>query len=100
MDIALDTFPQNGGGTTVDAMLMGVPVVSLAGDHFVSRLGVTYLKATGAEELLTDSPEAYIAKAESLAADLPRLNALRQSLRGKLLHSPVCDSEQFTRDLA
>ena len=99
VDIGLDPFPYNGGLTTLEAMWMGVPVVSLHGNRFVSRMGETLLINTGLTECVVDSEDDYIAKAISLASDLPRLADLRSRLRSQLLNSPVCDGAGFTRDL-
>jgi predicted O-linked N-acetylglucosamine transferase (SPINDLY family) len=99
VDIALDPFPYNGGTTTVEALWMGVPVVSLRGDRFVSRTGETILTNIGLAECVADSEDAYIAKARALTADLPRLAELRSQLRSRLLNSPLCDGAGFTRDL-
>ncbi len=99
VDIGLDPYPYNGGTTTVEALWMGVPVVTLRGDRFVGRMGESIMMNLGLEECVTDSEEAYINKAISLASDLPRLAALRSGLRDQLLNSPLCDSIGFTRDL-
>lgn len=99
MDIALDPFPYNGGLTTLEALWMGVPVISLRGNCFVSRIGETVLMNIGLKECVADSEDAYVAKALALAADLPRLAELRSRLRSRLLDSPLCDGAGFTRDL-
>ena len=99
VDIGLDPFPYNGGTTTVEAVWMGVPVVTLRGDRFVSRMGESIMMNLGLEECVADSKEAYIAEVLALASDLPRLAALRARLRGQLLNSPLCDGPGFTRDL-
>jgi len=99
IDIALDPFPFNGGTTTVEALWMGVPVVTLAGDHFVSRMGVSHLNGVGLPELIASTPEEYVAKAVALAGDLPRLSALRAGLRGQMAASPLCDGASFTKGL-
>ena len=99
VDIGLDPFPYNGGTTTVEALWMGVPVVTLSGDRFVSRMGESIMMNLGQEECVTHSEEAYIARAVALASDLPHLAALRAGLRDRLLNSPLCDGPGFTRDL-
>jgi len=78
---------------------MGVPVVSLCGPRFVSRMGETLLTTAGMQECVVDREDDYIAKAVSLASDLPHLAELRGGLRSQLLNSPVCDGAGFTRDL-
>jgi protein O-GlcNAc transferase len=99
VDIGLDPFPYNGGTTTVEALWMGVPVVTLRGDRFVSRMGESIMMNLGMEECVTDSEEAYVARAIALASDLPRLAAMRNGLRERLVNSPLCDGPGFTRDL-
>lgn len=99
VDIGLDTFPYNGGFTTLEALWMGVPVVSLSANRFVGRMGETLLTNIGLEEFVVETEDEYIAKSISLAADLPRLAELRSTLRTKLLNSPLCDGPVFTRDL-
>ena len=78
---------------------MGVPVVSLRGNCFVSRIGESVLMNLGLKECVANTEDAYVAAAASLAADLPRLAGLRSQLRSLLLNSPVCDGAGFTRDL-
>jgi protein O-GlcNAc transferase len=99
VDIGLDPFPYNGGTTTLEALWMGVPVVSLRGDRFVSHVGESILMNTGLAECVVYTEEDYIAKAIELASDLPRLAEMRARLRGQLLNSPLCDGQDFTRDL-
>jgi protein O-GlcNAc transferase len=99
IDIGLDSFPYNGGMTTLDALWMGVPVISLSSDRLVGRMGRSVLCAAGLGHLVANSPAVYVAKAVALANDLSRLAPLRASLRDKLLHSPLCDGSAFARGL-
>ena len=99
VDIALDTYPYTGGTTTLEALWMGIPVISLRGDRFLSRIGESILSNIGLTECVADSEDAYIAKAIALASDLTRLAELRGSLRSRLLSSPLCDGPGFSRDL-
>lgn len=99
IDIGLDPFPFNGGTTTVEALWMGVPVITLAGDHFVSRMGVTHLSAVGLPQLIAESPESYVEKAVSLAGDPRGLAEMRAGLRDRMRRSPLCDAPRFTRGL-
>ena len=99
IDIGLDPFPYNGGTTTFEAAWMGVPVITLRGDRFVSRMGENIMMNLGLTECVADSIEAYIASAIALSSDLPRLAALRAGLRERLLNSPLCDDRGFTGDL-
>jgi len=97
IDIGLDPFPYPGGTTTCDALWMGVPVISLAGKTAVSRGGFSILSNVGLPELVARSPAEYLRICAGLAADLPRLAALRAGLRDRLLHSPLMDAPRFAR---
>jgi predicted O-linked N-acetylglucosamine transferase (SPINDLY family) len=96
-DVALDPFPFNGSTTSFEALWMGVPVVTQAGERFVGRVGASVLTALGLEELVATDEEGYVAKAVALAEDRARLGALRQSLRPRLAASPLCDAAGYTR---
>jgi predicted O-linked N-acetylglucosamine transferase (SPINDLY family) len=97
VDIALDPFPYPGITTSVEALWMGVPVVTLSGDRFVSRQGVGILTNAGLPEWIAADPEDYVARAVSHASDLHRLAALRQGLRAQVLASPIFDAPRFAR---
>lgn len=99
VDIALDTFPFNGGMTTLEALWMGVPVVTIAGDSVVSRQTVSALANIGLTELAFPDVAAYIEGAIALAADGARLAALRNEIRPRMAASPLRQAEQFARDL-
>lgn len=99
VDIALDTFPYNGGTTTCEALWMGVPVISMSGKRQVSRLGLSILSHVGLPELIADTPKAYIETAVRLARDLPRLEDLRKNMRDRMRSSPLTDAEGFVREL-
>lgn len=99
VDVALDAFPYHGTTTTCEALWMGVPVVTLAGDRHASRVGVTLLEAVGAGELVTHGEDAYVDLAVSLARDPARLQRLRQTLRPRMQASALTDPVGFTRHL-
>ncbi|MEZ5830311.1 MAG: tetratricopeptide repeat protein [Dongiaceae bacterium] len=99
IDIALDPFPYSGGLTTLESLWMGVPVVSLGGDRFCARHSVAHLTAVGLPEMIADGPDAYIRIASALAADLPRLEAIRSGLRAQFNASPLVDGARFARNL-
>jgi len=98
-DIALDPFPFNGSTTTFEALWMGVPVVTLAGQRFVGRVGASVLSALNLEELVASDEEDYVAKAVALAEDKIRLSGLRRTLRQRLAASPLCDAPGYTRSV-
>ena len=99
IDIALDPFPYNGGSTTLDALWMGVPVVTLAGRLAVQRDGASILSAAGLADFVAQTPEQYIKIALFLAAVIPRKPELRPELRHALAASPLMDEAGFVRDV-
>jgi predicted O-linked N-acetylglucosamine transferase (SPINDLY family) len=99
IDIALDPFPFNGGTTTVHALWMGVPVVTLAGELPVGRMGVNILASAGMSEWVAGSIDEYVAIASRLAADRSRLVELRRTARQRLERSPIMQADAFARDL-
>ena len=98
-DIALDTFPYNGTTTTCEALVMGVPVVTLTGKTHAQRVSCSILKNIGFEETITHSMDAYVDKAVALASNRQGLAALRQILPTLFRHSILCQPEDFTRQL-
>jgi predicted O-linked N-acetylglucosamine transferase (SPINDLY family) len=98
VDVILDTFPCNGGTTTCFALWMGVPVVSLAGEILLSRMGASMLKLLGLDEVVAESFEDYVAIAERLARSPQKIMELRQLLRPRMAASPLTDGARFTRN--
>ncbi|HEY8746699.1 MAG TPA: tetratricopeptide repeat protein [Tepidisphaeraceae bacterium] len=99
IDICLDPFPCPGHTTSMDALWMGVPVVNLPGTTAIARGGVSILTNVGLPELIARSEEHYVSIASELAADLPRLNDLRRTLRQRLERSPLMDAPRFAKDV-
>lgn len=99
MDLALDTFPFNGGTTTSDALWGGAPVLTYSGETFASRMAASLLNAVGLPELVTSSLAAYEAMAVELATQPTKLDALRQRLAINRLTSPLFDTPRFTQHL-
>lgn len=100
IDIALDPFPYNGGITTCDALWMGVPVVTLAGELPVNRAGVSILTHVGLHEsCVAESVNGYIDVAMKMATDVPRLSELRHSLRSRLESSPIMNHGRYVQNL-
>jgi protein O-GlcNAc transferase len=102
IDIALDTFPYNGGTTTTEAIWQGVPVVTFWGNRWVSRISASILRAGGLGEFVGQGLEDYVSLALRLAnsPDTPdRLQDLRRMMRFRLLASPVCDTRSFARNM-
>ncbi len=100
IDIALDPFPYSGGMTTLEALWMGVPVVTLTGATFAGRHSTSHLTVGGlAEACVATTAEDYVGKARALAGDLDALAALRGGLRARMEASPLGDRAGFTRAL-
>jgi predicted O-linked N-acetylglucosamine transferase (SPINDLY family) len=91
VDVALDTFPYHGTTTTCEALWMGVPVVTLAGDRHASRVGASLLSAVGHPEWIARSWDDYIRLAAELVHDPARLAGQGQALRDKMRASPLLD---------
>ena len=99
VDIALDSYPCNGGATTCETLWQGVPVISLAGEAFQSRAGLSLLSSAGLPQLVAHSATDYLDIASSLARNRERLSELRRGLRRILRASPLMDAAAFARDL-
>ena len=95
MDIALDPTPYNGGTTTLQALWMGVPVVVLTGDNFVSRMGASFMQTLGQPGWVGTDADAYVAAAVRLAQNLPAVRAGRASLRTQMSASALCDIASY-----
>lgn len=99
IDIQLDTIPYSGGLTTLESLWMGVPVITLPGLLFSSRHSFSHLMNAGLPEFVATSEDDYVTIACNLASNIEKLSELRQSLRGKMATSPVCDGFTFTANL-
>ncbi|MGH8596325.1 MAG: tetratricopeptide repeat protein, partial [Gammaproteobacteria bacterium] len=99
VDVALDPFPCNGGTTTCDALWMGLPVVTLIGDTFLSRASYSLLQTTGFGRYAAENDAAYVAICLDAADDLPALAAVRNNMRERLAQSPLLDARSFARDV-
>ncbi len=100
IDIALDPFPYSGGLTTLEALWMGVPVITKRdGDRFAARHSVTHLTAVGLTECIADNTEDYITRAVALAENAARRKIFRSTLRDNMRTSPACDGAAFTHAL-
>ena len=99
VDIALDTYPYTGGVTTLEALYMGVPVVSLYGERHGTRLGYSILSNVGIQELSAANVSEYIEKAVSLAEDEQLLSLLHRNLRGMMQSSALMDGTLYAQDV-
>jgi protein O-GlcNAc transferase len=99
IDVALDPFPFCGGATSLEALWMGVPVVTLAQDRVAARQTLGFLRELGLDDLAAASEADYVRIAQGLAADPGRRAALRGSLRARMAASPLTDAKAFTPGL-
>jgi predicted O-linked N-acetylglucosamine transferase (SPINDLY family) len=101
VDLMLDSWPAPGSTTTLEALSNGVPVLAMVGEEpnvggFYAR---TLLEAVGLADLVTTSPEAFVARALELTEDVDRLDSLRGRVRPGFEASAICDEAGFTRGL-
>lgn len=98
-DLFVDTFPYTAHTTASDALWAGLPVVTLEGGTFASRVGASLLRAANLPELITTSRDDFEALALALAGDRARLAALRRQLLETRMTVPLFDSRRFTRHM-
>jgi protein O-GlcNAc transferase len=99
IDLGLDTLPYNGHTTSLDSAWMGVPVITLAGSTVVGRAGLSQLSNLQLREFIASSPDDFARIVADLARDLPRLSALRSTLRQRMQASPLMDAARFARNM-
>ena len=99
IDIALDPFPHNAGTTTIEALWMGVPVLTMADRPSVGRMGAMILEPLGLSDWIAADTGAYVAKAVAAANDLPALAALRTGMRERFAASPLGDAPGLARSM-
>ena len=99
IDISLDPFPYNGGVTTVDSLWMGVPVLGIAGQSYLSRQGAMVMNAVGLPEFVAESSEDLIRKAKGWLNRRPELAAIRAGLRDRVRKAPIADGPRYVRNL-
>ena len=98
-DLFIDAFPCNAHTTASDALWAGLPVLTLMGNSFASRVAASLLNAIGLPELITVTPQAYEALAIELASNPEKLLALKKKLASNRLTTPLFDTPQFTKEL-
>lgn len=99
MDIALDPFPYNGTTTSMDALWMGIPILSLRGDRYIGRVGASILEVMNMSNWIATDENDYIERAVQFSGNLATLASLRADLRQRFLNSPLCDAPRFATHL-
>ncbi len=99
VDLALDPFPYCGTTTTCEALWMGVPVVTLAGNCHVARVGASLLRGLDLAAFVSTSEDDYVERAVKIAADVQKLRSLRLELRSSLEKSSLLNAAAFTSSL-
>jgi protein O-GlcNAc transferase len=100
IDVALDTWPYNGTTTTCEALIMGVPVVTFAGDRHAARVGASVLGTCGCLAWCASDVDGCVARARAVAGAGPRSKAQRNELRRQVLASTLCDSQRLGKEFA
>jgi len=98
-DLFLDTYPYNAHTTAIDSLKAGVPVLTLPGESFASRVAASLLNTIGLPELIASNSEQYEALAIDLASNPDKLSALKASLMAQQTASPLFDTKDFTKNL-
>ena len=98
-DIALDTFPYNGHTTSSDALWAGLPLPTIKGSNFASRVSESLLKNLGVADLVCDSEEAYVDAVVELALDRDKRHEIRSRINANRFNTPLVDTQRFTRHL-
>ncbi|MCC7370363.1 MAG: tetratricopeptide repeat protein [Chloroflexi bacterium] len=97
VDLILDAFPHGGGVTSIEALMMGVPVITLLGRGVSGRLSASFLTTLGLAELVATTTEQYVAIAREVAARVPWLAEQRATLRDRVIASSIADAPAYTR---
>lgn len=98
IDICLDPIPYSGGLSTLEALFLGIPVITLSGNLLSHRHSTAYLGCLGLSELVCENQDTYIKTAVSLANQIDKLEQYRNTLRTKLLTSPLLNHQQFAKE--
>src|SRR6202044_2713396 len=98
-DLFLDTLPYNAGTTASDALWAGLPVLTLTGDSFASRIAASLLTAIGVPELITSTQQQYEQLAIELTSNPQRLAAIRTRIQDNRLTSSLFDTPRFAQGL-
>ncbi len=97
IDIVLDPFPFQGNTTSIEAVWMGVPIITLKGNRYISHFGESINSNLNMSNWIAENCEDYILKAKKFSSDINELSKIRTSLRQSCLQSPVFDSKRFSQ---
>ena len=100
IDISLDTFPFAGATTTFESLWMGVPTITLSGEIFNSKFGVSINKNLNLETFIAKDKNDYIEKAKIISSDINKLSQIRHSLRKLAINSPLFDNKNLGLELS
>jgi len=98
-DLSLDTYIYNGGATTAHALFMGVPVITLQGKTYISRMSSSLLTNIGLPELITHSLKEYETLAVELAKNPEKLKRIKSKIRINKGKYPLFDTSRFVKNL-
>jgi predicted O-linked N-acetylglucosamine transferase (SPINDLY family) len=98
-DLFLDTLPYNAHATALDALWVGVPVLTRIGEAFAGRVAASLLQAIGLPELIAESPRQYEELAIAIATQPRRLQELQEKLARNRATSPLFNARTYTRGL-
>ncbi|MEP7156818.1 MAG: tetratricopeptide repeat protein [Betaproteobacteria bacterium] len=99
VDLVLDTFPYPGGTTTCEALWMGVPTLTLAGESFLARQGASIMHAARMDEWITTSQDEYVGRALERLRDVAAWSGDRLLLRERALQTPLFDCRKFAGEM-
>jgi len=99
IDIALDTFPYNGTVTTLEALWMNMPVITLVGERHAQRVSYSILKNLDLDQLIAFSEDEYVSKSVELAKRPELVRELKTRMRKNLLASSICNPRVITREM-
>tara|TARA_B100000123_G_scaffold76106_1_gene54645 strand:- start:772 stop:1320 length:549 start_codon:yes stop_codon:yes gene_type:complete len=98
-DLFLDTFPYNAHTSCSDSIWAGLPILTIEGNSFQSRVASSLLKTSGLEELITKNEKEYVEKAIYIANNKEYLNNLKKKLINSRDTNPLFNNETFTRNI-
>lgn len=99
VDLFLDTFPYNANATAIDALSVGVPVITMEGRNLIARAAAGLLRSLDMPELITHSPDEYVAKVIAVATTRGSAAQLGSRIKANATRSGLFDTSRFTRDL-